>query len=97
MADNVFEALSDRYRRQLLLELLDRNPGEVLSQSKADSGYAIPSISQHHVHLPKLEAYGFIEWNRDQQIVTKGPQFDEIEPMLELFRENADAVPGDWT
>jgi len=45
-----------------------------------------------HVHLPKLADHGFIDWDQDTQRVTKGPQFDEIEPLLTVLRENHDVL-----
>jgi len=46
-----------------------------------------------HVHLPKLADHGFIDWDQDAQRVTKGPQFDEIEPLLTVLSENQDVLP----
>ncbi len=48
------------------------------------------SISMHHIHLPKLAEYGFIEWNQDDNLVTQGPCFDEIRPQLRLLAEHQD-------
>ncbi|MGA9401220.1 hypothetical protein [Haladaptatus sp.] len=45
-----------------------------------------------HVHLPKLEDYGYIDWNRISEQVTKGPQFDEIKPLLTLLVENQEIL-----
>ncbi len=41
-----------------------------------------------HVHLPKLEDYGYIEWNKETDQIIKGPQFDEIRPLLECIASN---------
>ncbi len=49
-----------------------------------------------HVHLPKLEEYGFIEWDRDSHEVRKGPKFNEIQPLLELLVSHSDELPDDW-
>lgn len=99
MVDKVFEALADEYRRQLLFELLDRNPRTVVTrpesprtQFETDDA----TVRKHHVHLPKLEADGFIDWDRNAQVVTKGPAFDEIRPILELIDEHQSELPGDW-
>ncbi len=48
------------------------------------------SIGMHHIHLPKLEEYGFIEWDRDNDLVTQGPRFDEVRPSLRLVAEQQD-------
>lgn len=54
------------------------------------------SIRLYHNHLPKLVDYGFIEWNRDENKVQKGPKFDEIRPLLVLLEENRETFPDDW-
>lgn len=41
-------------------------------------------LQMHHVHLPKLAAYDFIDWNRENNLVTKGDRFDEMKPFLKL-------------
>lgn len=46
-----------------------------------------------HSHLPKLEDEGLVEWNRDAQTVTRGPAFEEIEPVLHALAVNADKFP----
>ncbi|AEH36310.1 DUF7344 domain-containing protein [Halopiger xanaduensis] len=95
-ADRLFDALTDVHRRRLLFALIDHNPQDVselpdvpwtLSESEA------VLTSKHHVHLPKLADYGLIEWERDEQIVTKGPRFDEIEPILQLLDDHRDELP----
>lgn len=45
-------------------------------------------VQKHHVHLPKLVEYGFIEWQQEDQLVTKGPRFDELKPLLELMESH---------
>lgn len=47
-------------------------------------------VRQHFVHLPKLDAYGYIELNRDDTLVTQGPRFDELRPLLELLADGRD-------
>ncbi|WP_449560118.1 DUF7344 domain-containing protein [Natronococcus roseus] len=48
------------------------------------------SVSMHHTHLPKLAEYGFIEWDRDDNLVVQGPRFDEMSPHLRLVAEQQD-------
>ena len=98
MSDEIFEVLADRYRRRLLVALIDRNPMTVSTRAERNrerSPTADDPIQKRHVHLPKLAGYGFIDWNREQDIVVKGPRFDEIEPVLELLIENGDVLPED--
>lgn len=73
-------------------ELLDQFLGGTVKIEGADKA----SVRLHHEHLPKLDAHGFIEWDRDENEVQKGPTFDEIRPLLVLLEENREALPDDW-
>jgi hypothetical protein len=42
------------------------------------------------VHLPRLEDHGLTTWNQETSNVRKGPQFDQIEPLLEALTETYD-------
>jgi hypothetical protein len=98
--DDVLDVLADVQRRSLLLSLLEHNPqGDtpiVVPGSSEDSDAVEQPVSMHHVHLPKLADYGFIEWNREHHQVTKGPNFDEIRPLLELLTDHEDELPDWW-
>ncbi|WP_425504360.1 DUF7344 domain-containing protein [Salinilacihabitans rarus] len=106
--DDVFDALADSHRRQLLVKLLSspqrvskpsgisREVAEAdenllhrhLSSSRTIAEADEYSVSMHHIHLPKLAEYGFIEWDRNDDLVMQGPHFDEIRPHLKLLAEN---------
>lgn len=109
--DDVFDALADGQRRQLLISLLNDGPQRVpeLSDSSRQLAEAHESLLQEHlssvreldetneqrlrmhlVHLPRLVGYDFVEWDRDARLVTKGPRFDEIRPVLELLEARRD-------
>ncbi|MFC6871758.1 DUF7344 domain-containing protein [Halobellus marinus] len=94
------DALADVQRRKLLIALVDHNPQDDLPVVVADSdneGDAVERlIAMQHVHLPKLDEYGFIEWNEETHEVTKGPKFEEIEPLLELLEDHEDELPPGW-
>ena len=47
---------------------------------------------EHH-HLPKLQSHGVIEWNQETQTVSRGPVFEEIEPLLHLLKNNSHKLP----
>lgn len=106
--DDVFDALADAQRRQLLLGLAHREiylvaPLSGVSRDLADahegllraqlaSSRELSSVDEsllrmHCVHLPKLAAYGFVEWDRTDNLVTKGDRFEALEPVLELLDE----------
>jgi hypothetical protein len=52
-----------------------------------------------HVHLPKLVAHGYIDWNEETWQVTRGPKFDELRPLLRVLLANwstlSEVEPGD--
>lgn len=62
------------------------------SREIADADEA--DIRTHHVHLPKLAGYGHVEWDRDAHVTTRGPNFDELEPVLELVEKRRDERPA---
>lgn len=98
--DDLVDALSDIRRRTLLVALLSHNPqdGEsvALGLDGSEADEAVGAIRMAHVHLPKLENYGFIDWNRASDEVSKGPNFEAIRPALELLRSHEDDLPPEW-
>ncbi|WP_246983352.1 DUF7344 domain-containing protein [Halorientalis marina] len=94
------DALADVQRRKLLVALLEHNPQDdsavVIADSESESDAVERLVSMQHVHLPKLTDYGFIEWDEDTHEVMKGPNFDEIRPLLELLDDHEDELPDDW-
>jgi|AntRauTorckE6833_2_1112554.scaffolds.fasta_scaffold150976_2 DNA-binding transcriptional ArsR family regulator len=78
--DRVFTALSHANRRRLLFELLEAVEDDPIEYTD----FALPKNTLHHVHLPKLEEFGYVEANRSEGTIRRGPQWDEIEPLLEL-------------
>jgi hypothetical protein len=99
--DEVFDALANEQRRRVLVHMLSHNPEDDskpyignIEFEKADVEFF--RIDMKHTHLPKLEEYGFIEWDREEQVVTKGPKFEEIRPILELLENHRDELPEGW-
>ena len=99
--DSIFEALSDPYRRQLLVALLDHNPQDDDDRDPLNivSEGAEPEVLEarlFHNHLPMLEEMGYIIWDRDAHEIQKGPDWDEIAPLLTLIHDHRDELPDDW-
>ena len=98
--DEIMDALGDVQRRKLLVALLEHNPQDdapvVIADSESESDTVERLVTMRHTHLPKLVDYGFIEWNEDTHEVMKGPNFDEIRPLLELLNNHEDELPADW-
>jgi len=96
--DEMLATVADTHRRTLLLALLEENPQDELPVGNDDSADdAVEQLVQmRHVHLPKLVEYGFINWDEEANEVTKGPNFEEIRPLLELLRDHENELPDDW-
>lgn len=100
-SDDLFEALSNPYRRQLLVALLDHNPQDDHDRDPLDlvSDDIEPDVLELHLfhnHLPKLEEMGFIAWDRETNEISKGPDWEEIEPLLTLIESHQDELPNGW-
>jgi len=98
--DELLDALAHIQRRTLLCALLEHNPQDdepvEINANESASEELAHLVEMRHVHLPKLEAYGFITWNSDTNEVSKGPNFDEIRPLLELLSDHEDDLPDGW-
>lgn len=98
--DDAMDALADVQRRKLLVALLEHNPQDdapvVIAGSASESDALERLVTMEHVHLPKLDDYGFIEWDQETHEVMKGTNFDEIRPLLELLDSHEDELPEDW-
>ncbi|WP_411968775.1 hypothetical protein [Haloferax sp. YSSS75] len=100
--DDVFEALATSPRRQLLLALEDANshadssfdPTNLLADGDELAIADSTQIELVHVHLPKLDNQGFVDWNRDTGTIETGPEWGTIEPVLSVIREHRDEFPG---
>lgn len=99
LLDRSLDALSHPLRRRLLTRLKDRNPleddalpGELESGSDPDRVL----LEMHHNHLPKLVEAGFVDWDREENVLRRGPRFDEIAPLIELMIDHRDELPAGW-
>lgn len=93
--DTVLDTLGDSYRRRVLVALLDHESRNGEAALRPGDGPE-RRIRMRHLHLPKLEAEGFVEWDRETNDVRRGRRFDEIRPLLELLSEHGDELPDDW-
>ena len=92
--DRLFRSLAHPYRRELLLELVRRDGEQRLPVAEAVTDPTVNrtsfEIEMCHNHLPRLDECGLVEWHRDAGEVSKGPLFDDIEPLLESIRDELD-------
>lgn len=94
------DALSYRPQREMLVSLFYKNPQDdtpIDSDDLEFEGEALETLFDlRHYHLPKLESKGFIDYDREDHIITKGPNFEDIEPLVELIDNHLDELPDDW-
>jgi hypothetical protein len=98
--DELLDALGHVQRRKLLLALTVHNPRNddpaVIDEDESAGEELTRLVAMQHVHLPKLERYGFIEWDQDTNQVSKGPNFDEIRPLLKIIDDHVAELPNEW-
>lgn len=99
--DQVFEILSHPYRRRILTMIDEHNPrdGDEFSMAELadpDSDLSVFTRELYHSHLPKLADAGYIEWDRETDVIRRGPRFNEIAPLVSLMQKHADELPADW-
>lgn len=94
--DRVFGAFGNRYRR-LILFMLWKHNGQLQVSDVMLRGGAGESrerqVELRHIHLPKLEEIGYLEWNRETGAIVSGPNFDEIQPLFELIVDFSEELP----
>lgn len=102
--DRVLAVLRHGRRRRVLTRLADAPDGgplrvaDVRPDRVDDTGVAGEPLATElrHVHLPKLAAAGYVEWDREAGELHLGPAYDEVGPFVDLLRANADALPTGW-
>lgn len=99
--DDVFSALSNTPRRRVLSTLADRDPRNTAEFQSAelaihDEEREAARVMLHHTHLPKLERAGFIDWDRGSDTITRGPNFEDIHPVIRLLHDHRDELPDEW-
>lgn len=98
--DRLFEVLSSGSRRLILDALRDESPRHVEELAELDRRHHRPPesvrVALHHNHLPRLDEAGLIRWDRDRETVARGPWFEEVRPLIDMFDENPEALPAGW-
>lgn len=93
MDDEAFRVLADARRRTVLTELCSVASLSLTALAAVVGDSASSArIVLHHKHLPMLADAGYITWDRAADIVERGPQFDEIRSLIELFATD----DGEW-
>lgn len=99
--DHLLKALSHPTRRRILAALSERNPRdedefEAVEFRSDDGDRAAFEAQLYHQHLPHLADAGFITWDTETNTVTRGPNFEEIAPLLRLMADHQDELPDGW-
>ncbi|WP_225332798.1 helix-turn-helix domain-containing protein [Halomicrobium urmianum] len=85
MDDEIFEALADQHRRDVLVALLaeDRvRPASVCADAGEDGESEARRAMLHHCHLPMLADAEFVEWDREADTVRQGDAYSKLRPIL---------------
>ena len=100
---DIYEALVHPYRRRLLLAVLEADRHGVAYPDPLEFDPAVQGdpgksrrIAMAHNHLPKLDDMGIIRWDREREELSKGPEWDELEPLLRWMEEHRDELPDGW-
>ena len=99
--DQLFACLSHPTRRRILMTLATDNPRddeefESPDFKPEDEELELFRTQLYHQHLPHLEQGGYIAWDHDADIITRGPNFEEVRPLIELMSNHQDELPEDW-
>ena len=79
--DDYLRLLADEQKRRLLRDLLEAG-GDPVSVEMDDPD---ERARRHHIHLPKLSDAGLIDWDPRDDLIVRGPEFDEVVPLLEAI------------
>lgn len=95
--NELFDALANEHRRRILFDLVDESrhgelPVAVDASPETSDGRAAAGIELSHVHLPKLDDYGFVDWNPGTDTVKTGPRFSDVRPILEQLCDHQTVV-----
>jgi len=92
--------LSHPHRRRIVTRLNTSNPRDEdefdLESIPAGDELDAETIDLIHNHLPKLADAGFVDWDQERQVVTRGPRFHEIAPLVDLMVAHQEELPADW-
>lgn len=99
--DRIFEALSAEPRRQLVVSLLDAPASQSVPLPEGAVNPAVHvdphslRLDLHHRHLPLLADQGYVDWETDPLVASRGPRFEEVAGVFEAVHANAGEIPDE--
>ena len=97
VTDEVLNAMADTIRRRLLFYIYEQGQDgrklPVQGASVPDFEERNVQVALYHVHIPRLEEAGYINWNGDARTISKGPEWVQIEPLLRLIYGHMNELP----
>jgi len=99
--DQLFTVLSHPTRRRILTALGERDPHdwhdvESVAAEPGSGGCTPDEVQLYHKHLPRLDNARLVAWDRETDTVATGSRFEEVRPVLSLFADHQDDLPGGW-
>ncbi|SEV99838.1 hypothetical protein [Natrinema salifodinae] len=97
--DTVFKALAAEPRRQLIVSLVDAPADQPVPLPESAINPNVPADPERlrqelrHQHLPLLGDQGFINWETDPLIASRGPQFDHVSVVFKALHETSTDIP----
>ena len=96
--------LADPTKRRLLAYIAYDNPEDVedipthTGAARHLDDEAVDRLleSLREEHLPALEETGIIDWDREEDVVTRGEGFDDLWPILRLMITHREELPEKW-
>lgn len=97
--DELFDAFSDANRRHVLTQLYDQTQGGVpevpVAELTGQGEERGPGATRlRHSDLPKLDAAGFIDWERNRHVVRPGRRFGDVVSLIEVLASHRDELPS---
>ncbi|WP_277553340.1 DUF7344 domain-containing protein [Halobaculum limi] len=101
LTDDLFDALSDTYRRTVLTTLVqspettfDEVCATLTDRINADTEYVGTVL--YHTQLPYLAAREFIDYSMETRQIRQGPEFQTILPLLRLVGSARETLQISW-